>query len=80
MIIEEFTKWQVIEPENAQFMRFAESYMKGFPTMSDFLKEILHQIYVGQCCLEGLIEDMEFSDEKKPQKKSTNRKSKKGNG
>ncbi len=76
MFIERFIEWQQEQPEDAEFKRFAAEHIGARP-MVDVLGEIMYQLYMSQCCLEGLIEDMEFTyEEAREQEK---KKSKKGN-
>lgn len=70
MIIEKFIRWGQEQPENADFMRFADEIIVG-EHLSDVVKDIMYEVYQNQCCLEGIIEDMEFGYEEKSKKKQS---------
>lgn len=74
MILEQFIKWEQEQeqqkPNNDLFMRFAEEQMVGEHS-SEVMKKMMYSIYQVECCLEGIIEDMEFRYEEKPKKKQS---------
>lgn len=80
MFLEQFIAWQQQQPEDAQFKQFAHQWIEEeFINQShpcNLMVEIMYQIYLLQCCIEGLIEDMEYSHEEIEKGK----KSKKSNG
>ena len=64
MIIDEFIEWQSQQTEYEEFGRFADKYVNK-REMTNVLHDLMYQIYIAQCCIEGLIEDMEFVEKKK---------------
>ncbi len=64
MFIEKFTKWNTDKSDQDKFNLFAEEYMHAKSTR-DSMKDIMYQVYMNQCCIEGLIEDAEFGSLKK---------------
>lgn len=67
MILEEFTKWKNTnsmdnhEDEELCFKEFASTYCRDLNGVENIIKDLLYQIFNLQCCVEGLIEDQEFS-------------------
>lgn len=60
MILEQFIKWQEHDgDEKVQFKRFAQGSIEN-SSIEEVLHQLMYQIYNTQCCIEGLLEDMEI--------------------
>lgn len=77
MLIEQFRDWSLRQCDESEFSRFSQEYLRGFVNMQDLVVSLMHQIYELQCCVEGLIEDIEFNGSPQPTKKITKKKGKK---
>lgn len=73
MIIDEFIEWQATQSEVEGFKIFADKYIT-MRSPRELTKDIMYQIYIAQCCIEGLIEDMEFVEKKEITHKKGNKK------
>ncbi len=66
MIIDEFIEWQSQKSEFEGFKIFADEWINDHRTgIVGVLQDLMYQVYTAQCCIEGLIEDMEFTEKKK---------------
>ncbi len=83
MFIEQYMKWKqgkdwdekIEDLDKEQFFLFAEDYL-ACTDNGGYILNLMYQVYCLQCCMEGIIEDMEAKDEREEEAK----KGKKGNG